>query len=456
MYGALYRHLLFPIYETRIQGRATLTRLAELERSQWLPAEALRERSFLAMVEALRFAEQRVPFYRRRFAEHGVSASQVKAPEDLARFPVLTKEDIRAHGPELVAEGVPARLHRSSTGGSTGEPVRFSYDHATYELRVAAATRADRWAGAELGEREAYVWGIPTGDEPAWKRLKRRAHEAIQRREMLCAFDLTEARLAEVVARLARIAPRIVVGYANPLHAVARFALARGLRLPRPRGVITSAERLFAHQREAIERAFDAPVFDRYGCREVMLIGAECDRHEGKHLNAENVFVELYRAGAPAPPGETGEVLLSDLVNRSMPLLRYKNDDLAVMSPRACSCGRGLPLLASVEGRVLDMIVGPDGRLLAGELFPSMLKDHPEIVRFQVHQAKDRRITVKLVPGDGFPAELPRLVERKVRRFLGDRADLAIEVVSSIPVTRGGKHRVTVSEVPIELGAVGA
>src|SRR5271155_4207336 len=106
MYGAIYRHVLFPVYEARIRGRATLARLAELERSQWQPAAVLRERSFLSMVDALRFAEQHVPFYRRRFAEYGVSPSQVKAPEDLARFPILTKEDLRAHAPELVAEGV--------------------------------------------------------------------------------------------------------------------------------------------------------------------------------------------------------------------------------------------------------------------------------------------------------------------------------------------------------------
>src|SRR6202020_2374964 len=140
--------------------------------------------SFLSMVAALRSAEQHVPFYRRRFAEYGVSASQVKAPEDLARFPVLTKEDLRAHGPELVAEGLPRRLHRSNTSGSTGEPARFSYDHHTYELRVAAATRANRWAGAELGEKEAHIWGTLDADEPTWRRLKRRAHDAIQRREM--------------------------------------------------------------------------------------------------------------------------------------------------------------------------------------------------------------------------------------------------------------------------------
>jgi phenylacetate-CoA ligase len=456
MYGAFFRHVAFPLYETHLRGRATLRRLAELERSQWLPPGTLEELGFRRMQDALRFAEERVPFYGRRFAEYGVRARDVHAPEDLARFPILTKAEIRAHGPELVAEGVGAKLYPSGTGGSTGEPVQFMVDHRTYEHRIAAEIRSDRWAGADLGEREAHVWGIPLQKEPVIRRYKRLLHETVLRRRMLCAFDLTDARLREVVEEMSAYAPRVVVGYVNPLYSVARYALARGLPLPRPRGVVATAERLFAHQRELLERAFRAPVFDRYGCREVMLLAAECDRHEGKHVNVENVFVELYRAGKPAPVGETGEVLISDLVNRTMPLLRYKNDDLAIMSPRRCSCGRGLPLLASVEGRVLDMIVGPDGRLLAGEFFPHLFKDHPEIRRFQVHQARDRAITVKLLPGDGFHPGLPRIVEHRLKEFLGERARVAIEVVDDIPVTVGGKHRVTVSEVPIELGAIGS
>ena len=454
MYGPLLRHVLLPLYETRLRGRATLRRLAELERSEWQSSQQIAEQAMRSMQQALTFAEQHVPYYRRRFAEYGVRAKNVHSPSDLVVFPVLTKSELRAHAAELVAEGVRAPLHASGTGGSTGEPLRFGFDHRTYEHRIAAAMRADGWAGAKLGEPEVHVWGAALGDESAARRMKKLAHEILLRKRMLNAFDLSAARLEVVVDTIARTKPGVVIGYTNPLYAVARFALASGKRLPAPRGVVATAERIFAYQRELIERAFSAPVFDRYGCRELMLIAAECERHEGKHLNAENVFLELYRGSRPALPGETGEVLLTDLVDRSMPLIRYKNDDLAVMSQAACSCGRGLPLLASVEGRVLDMIVGPDGRLLAGEFFPGLLKDHPGIDRYQVYQFEDRSISVRLLPGAGFDPALPTLVEKKLRAILGERARLSVEVVPNIPMTRGGKHRVTVSEVPLELGAL--
>jgi phenylacetate-CoA ligase len=443
--------VLFPFYETKLRGRATLAYLGELERSQWRPERELRELNWRKMLAALRFAEQSVPFYRRRFAEYGVRVKDVHAPEDLARFPVLTKADLRAHGSELIADGWRGKLFRSGTGGSTGEPARFFYDHATYECRSAAALRSDAWAGGRIGDKELYIWGIPTL-EPRWKKAKRTLHEALIRKKTVSAWNLAEERLAGVVDEIRRYQPNLVVGYTSPLYYTARYALETGHRLPTPRGIIATAERLFPHQREVIERAFQAPVYDRYGCREMMLIGAECERHEGKHLNIENVFLEVVRGGRHARPGEPGEVILSDLVCRSMPLLRYKNEDVVVAADKACSCGRGLPLLASVEGRVLDMIVGTDGQLLSSVFFPYFFKDNPTVERYQVHQDKTRAITIKIIPGEGYGPETSQAIERDLRRFLGERADIRVQLVSDIPVTSGGKFRFTMTEVPIEFG----
>ncbi|XXT18615.1 phenylacetate--CoA ligase family protein [Sorangium sp. So ce429] len=450
MYGGLFRNILFPLYETRLRGRDTLRALDELERSQWRSEGEIRDLGFRRMLAALHFAEQNVPFYRARFAEHGVRVASVKSPEDLLRLPVLTRADLRAHAPELLAESFVGRLYSSGTGGSTGEPVQFRFDHRTYERRVAAAMRSDGWAGARLGDRELHLWGTQLGETLAHK-AKRSAHEAILRKKMISAFDLSDQRLAALLDEIARYRPQLIVGYTSALYQAARYALSEGRALPAPRGVVTSAERLFAHQREAIERAFGAPVFDRYGCRELMLIAAECERHAGKHINMEGVYVELLRDGRHAPPGEAGEVVVTDLICRSMPLIRYKNQDVAIAAEAPCACGRGMPMLASVEGRVLDLLVGPDGQLLAGELFPHLIKDQPTIARYQVYQDRRRAITVRLVPGKGFQPETARLIERTVRQHLGERAEVSVQLVDDIPLTSSGKHRVTLSEVPVQL-----
>jgi len=454
MYAALFRSVLLPLYETHLRGRETLSALAELEQSQWRRPEEIAEISFRRMLDALEHAERNVPFYRRRFAEYGVSARKVKAPEDLASFPILTKDDVRKHRRELLAETHVGPLHESSTGGSTGEPMRFSLDHRTYERRVAAAIRSDRWAGAELGEKELHVWGLPLA-ENRWSAavIKRDAHAALMRRKFVSTFHLRADRLGDTVREIAAFEARVVVGYTMPLYLLARAALQQGIAIPPPRGVVTAAEKLHEHQREVIERAFGAPVFERYGCREVMLIGAECEQHEGLHMNAEGVFVELYRGDKPAPMGTPGEVLLSDLHNRAMPLLRFRNEDVAIAKPGVCSCGRGLPLLGSVEGRSLDLIVGEGDRIVAGEVFPYMFKDLP-VEQYQARQRADRSVIVRVVPGPGFEPETAKLVETRLRGVLGEAAPLSVEIVREIPLTPSGKFRVAVSEVPVDLGAV--
>lgn len=452
MYSSLFRTVLFPAYESGLRQRQTLQSLGELEQSQWHSPEALAQSSFLRLLEALRHAERHVPFYRKRFAEFGVRVSQIKAPEDLAAFPVVTKDDIRNHAEEFVAENFHGRLHRSATGGSTGASMTFHYDHATYERRIAAAIRANRWAGAEIGHREVHVWGRPPGERAGLHTWKRALEQWVWRHKFVSSFHLRQDKLAETFRSIGSYAPRVIVGYTTPLYLLARAAIEERLVMPAPRGIITSAERLFEHQREVIEKGFGAPVFDRYGCREVMLIGAECQRHYGLHVNVENVFVELYRGDRPAPIGVAGEVLLSDLHNRAMPLLRYRNDDIATAKAGVCPCGRGLPLLASVEGRVLDMIVGTNGRIIAGEAFVHLLKDYP-IDRFQVHQRADRSTSVRILPGRGFRSELATDIDQRLRCVLGSNAALCIELVEDIPLTISGKHRVTKSDVPVELVA---
>ena len=130
-----------------------------------------------------------------------------------------------------------------------------------------------------------------------------------------------------------------------------------------------------------------APVFETYGSREFMLMGAECSVHQGLHLTTENLLLEvLDDAGQPVAPGTEGNVVVTDLTNRGMPFIRYANGDRAVLQPGACPCGRGLPRLAAVVGRQLDVLQTPEGGRLPGEFFPHLLKELPAVQRFQVVQ----------------------------------------------------------------------
>jgi phenylacetate-CoA ligase len=264
---------------------------------------------------------------------------------------------------------------------------------------------------------------------------------------IVSSFDFTDEVLADYVRRYERFRPTVVVGYTNALHEFARYCGRQGVSLRPPAGVIATAERLFPHQRQAIEAAFGASVFDRYGCREVMNIAAECDQHQGLHVNADNLYLELEQDGQPVSAGKLGEVLVTDLNNYAMPFIRYKNGDMAVAASSPCSCGRGLPLLEKVEGRVLDVISTPDGRYLPGEFFPHLLKDYDGIDRFQVYQDEDYAVTIRIVADEDFAPGSAEEIEGIARDALGDSLEVSVRLVQSIPKTEGGKLRVTVSEV---------
>jgi phenylacetate-CoA ligase len=230
------------------------------------------------------------------------------------------------------------------------------------------------------------------------------------------------------------------------VYEFARYIEATGKPVWTPQSIIVGAEKLHDFQRETIERVFKAPVFETYGSREFMLIGAECSHHTGLHLSLENLLVEvLDDDGRPTPAGDEGNVVITDLFNYGMPFVRYVNGDRAVAGFEMCPCGRGLPLLKKVVGRQLDTLKTPDGRRVPGEFFPHLIKDFPVIRRFQVVQADLGTIVLKVVvSGVLLQADQDRLLET-IRQCTGEQVHLDLQLVDDIPLTKAGKLKVVVS-----------
>ena len=233
---------------------------------------------------------------------------------------------------------------------------------------------------------------------------------------------------------------------------LARFINKNGLRTWDGIGVLCGAERLFPHDRAALETAFGPSVFETYGCREVMLIGSECEAHAGLHLTMENLIVELVVTEAdgtsrPAKEGERGEVVLTDLHNLGMPFIRYKNGDAAIAGPSTrCSCGRTLPRLAYVDGRTADTLRDAEGSAVNGLVFNVLFTALASAVRqFQVVQHKDRSVTLRVVPGEAFNAAILEETRRECGRFLKG-VEVRVEKVQEIALTAAGKHRVSIVE----------
>jgi phenylacetate-CoA ligase len=266
-------------------------------------------------------------------------------------------------------------------------------------------------------------------------------------RLVLNSFVLTEKTLPDYVRRLNAFAPKIVVGYVAPLALMARWAQNEGVKLHRPQAVITGAEALSGVEREQIEAAFGAPVFETYGCREVMLLGCECEQRKGMHITADHLLLETVDALGRPVIGETGEVCITDLHNRAMPMFRYINGDLALRSDRVCACGRGLPLLEKVDGRTLDVIRTVDGTLVTGEFFIYAMLPFPYIRRFQVVQHELASVEVRLVNDTPLTESQRAALTESFRVGLGPNCAITLNQVDEIPLTASGKQRVTLSMI---------
>jgi phenylacetate-CoA ligase len=229
---------------------------------------------------------------------------------------------------------------------------------------------------------------------------------------------------------------------------VAEYVRRVGLPGIRPRGIIATAMVLHDWQRRVIESVFGCPVTNRYGCEEVSLIACECERHDGLHVNADGVYVEILRDGLPVGPGEPGSVIVTDLRNRAMPILRYQVGDVAVWSDRRCDCGRGLPLLERLEGREADYVLTPAGELISGISLTDNFGLHvPGLDQLQIIQETLHRFLFRIVRGPDFGEDSLRRISELVGERFGSEVSFECEYVDAIPQEASGKYRFCISKV---------
>ena len=446
MYGPVYRHLLLPLFDRVLKGRQTLKYWREAEERQWWSPAELQAFQFAQLQRLVNTAEGNCPYYAQAWQERGLSVGQLQSPDDFARWPLITRDTIREHRMTMRNQQ-PLKLISKGTGGSSGQPLQFDVSAESHERRTALMYRGYGWAGGAPGTRQLYLWGGPLHMASRWARLKNQAHHAFDRHTIINCFEMTPDRMPGHVATLQKCRPDVIVAYTNPLYEFARYLDEQHIQPWQPRSLIIGAEKIYPHQRELIERVFRAPVFETYGSREFMLIGAECEHHNGLHLSVDNLLVEILdEDGQPTPAGQVGQVVITDLFNLGMPFIRYVNGDRALAGSEICPCGRGLPLLKGVAGRQLDLLTTPDGRTVPGEFFPHLLKEFSAIRRFQVLQSTPDCITLKLVAPDLSLAD-QELLLLAIRATVGEVVELRLQRVTEIPLTAAGKHRVVVREL---------
>lgn len=446
MYTRLLESVLLPAYDLA-RGRRYVERRTFLEHSQWWTPERVREFQWTELKKLLAHAFTSVPYLRRKYRAAGIALDDIRNWDDFHRLPPLTRAEINQHGADLCSTAYKGRLLPHATGGSTGVPTRFFRTYESYDWRTAAKDRAYSWSGWRLGERAVYLWGAPVGSV-SWRRAwKTRAYEAVQRQLIVNTFSQSDQLWQDVYSRALKFRPVLIVGYVSSLEAFAEYMRRTSRRLPGLTCAIAAAEPLFDGARQRIEDALGVPLFNTYGSREFMSIAAECECREGLHVHAENLIVEAHDRTGTGP----SQILVTDLHNYGMPFVRYELGDLGTVANASCRCGRGLPRLKRVEGRLLDALRTADGRTVPGEFFPHLLKDIPEIGRYRVEQTSLDRIVISAVLTQPLSDRSEALLRHEIGTVFGSRTIWELQPVTDIPGLSSGKRRMTVG-----MGARGA
>ena len=441
----LIRRVLYPLWTLKNRS-SRLRYFAELEKSQYWSTKMLVDQQWTLFKTIVSHAFETCPYYRQKFRDAGIDPSDLRSSADIDSIPTITKEEIQEHRNEMVSTKYSMdSLIGDMTGGSTGSPLQFYYDKDRLDSRVGATLRHNRWAGWDVGNRAAILWGAPQ-DTKVTSKLKDRIRNWVQeRRLVLDASALSETAMADFARELIRYRPIVLQAYSNTLGLFARYIQAQRIEGIRPRGIICSAEVLTEDNRRLIEETFGCSVFNRYGCREFAVIASECDAHQGLHINAENLLVEAVNNGRSCID-EDGEIVITDLRNLAMPMIRYRIRDVGRVKRASCSCGRGLPLMQLAGGRVTDFLVATNGNKVSGIVIATyVITNLPGIRQIQFVQNELGSLTINLVKAPDWTATNMTELMARIRRYLGDDIRLKTEFKDHIPLQQSGKYQFSIS-----------
>jgi len=431
------------VYRTIQWGRQepVFEKLKWLESTQWWSREELEQLQVRNLKKILKCALKNIPYYQQTFKNYADLINNLKSVSELSSLPVLTKQQIRANFNLLQNPIFKGRTKTDSTSGSTGDPMQFVHDRDGGAYARALMYREHKWYNLHVGDREARFYGIPMDFDA---NIKERIKDFLMNRKRFSVFNLSEDSLSRYYEIIDNYQPSYIYGYTSAIFEFINFIKNRNLRFKGDfiKAIIVTSEVLVNEQREIMESYLNVPVVNEYGCSEVGIIAAECP-HNRLHISAENIIVEIIKNGAPAKPGEPGEVVITGLNNFAMPLIRYKMGDVAILSDKSCSCGRNLPLLENIEGRVNNMVVTPDGKISSGLIFyyisRSLIENNGGVKKFKVIQNEIDRITFQIVKDKNFEEGNLQALVKKTHEYLSPDIQVDFEFFTELPHRTGGK-----------------
>ena len=366
--------------------------------------------------------------------------------EGLDTLPILTKEIVRERFDDLRSIPSGPSAYKNSSGGSTGRPVTLIQD-ANYSswLNATQGYYFREFLGVEMNTvKNVWLWGSERDSLHLREhRIRSRVGAFLSNKVFLNTFDVDDRRWLEYIEVIRRYRPHYVAGYAGSLYQIARFAREHNLRLHQPSFVYSSAEMLRDFMRSEIEEQFNTKVYDYYGSREVGAIAGECSKGN-RHVFSTNNLVEVFDDNdQPILDGSEGRLIVTNLHNYSLPMIRYDIGDTGALGLQPCGCGSVLPVLKHLSGRIYDHFILKGGKLVYGEFITHLFYFRDWVDQFQVDQLDHDRLRIRVVCRDAVNENDVQDITQSIRFVMGANCNLDWEYVDSIDKSPQGKFLFT-------------
>lgn len=441
-----------PIPRSALLGSGFRVFFQELNNTQWYKPERLRRFQESKLRALIKHAYHNVPYYHKIFKERNVRPENFKTIDDLKKLPILTKKDVRNHYNHLIA--VNAKDYKygiGKTSGTTEKPLPFLLDQQNREIEYASQWRQRGWANIDFDSkivifRAGLAWRKFEQDKACWKL------NALSKELEFSILGMNKNILKMYVEKLKKFQPDLIEGYPSAIQVLAMYILEYNVTGIFPRAIRTSSETLSGAQRGIIEDAFHCKVYDWYAQSEYVVSAGQCS--ENNYHIVESGIMEFIRDGEQVGEGELGEIVGTRLYNYSMPFIRYRTGDVGRCSEEKCNCGRELPILQSVEGRLSDILVLPDQKLLSATTFEVYWKyrispQTPNVDYVHVVQKSKKKLLVEMIKKEHYSDEETQAILRGLRSLFGSEVEVEFEDLDSIPI--GSKIRFAESELKISL-----
>ncbi len=449
IYEYLVKNLFFPMWMKRGGNFDVLGIIRKVGALNYSNADKIADRQLSSLKKIITYAYTNTTYYKELLDQNGISPSDIQTVEDIRRIPILTKRIIRSRSQELVSQAIPAEaLLQASTGGSTGVPMQFFRDRECIHRRKAQELFFDKWYGYNIGVKSA-LFVSTSHHESELHKLKARIRNATC--ERLLRFDpssVDDVYLDDFYEEFRQYKPKFIKSFPNSLMIFAEYLNRTGKYVEGIEAITCTGENLYKYQKDLFESVFQAPVYEKYGTKESGVIAAECLKRQGLHVYSDGVYVELLNEkGESVREGEMGRIVITDLFNKAMPMIRYEIGDLAICGGNGiCECGVALPVLRQILGRDRDILLDESNNPKPGYLFVEVVNKANLDVKFQIVQKSDMSIYV-YYEGERLAKSVEEMLRIKFKSIVGDKIEVSLLQVDEIELDKSGKYRYVKSEM---------